>query len=125
MKTKSPSRGITLLECLIYCAVLVTVAAFSMRALGEARLVRDRGAERNRLAIIAQEQLDQLRLQASELEAGTETLTSEDWPSATTVTTTVTARTEDLFDLEVIVTRETLDGPLTVQLATLVRGAAS
>ena len=117
------SKGVTLLECLIYCAILTALALLTMRALGEAALVRGRGTERGRLILIAQEQLDEARrLPAADLVEAEETLRSDKWGPSLTTTRRFTQREDGNWVIDIIVARETGEGIPAVHLSTIRAG---
>lgn len=117
------SRGITLLECLVFMAVIAIVSSFAMRAIGQGRMMRANAAGRLAMMAIAQSELDRLRLEAPE--AGTAERTDPAWPAGTHLETIVSPGPRGTLAIEVVVTRESYEGKPTVRLATLAPSAAS
>lgn len=110
--------GVTLLECLVFSAVMAIVSGFAMRAIGQGRMIRSNARDRLTMLAIAQSELDRARMEANA--PGVTERSEENWPSGTVAKTTVASgpgRTRQIF---VSVTRESFEGKPEVRLATLI-----
>jgi len=116
-------RGVTLMEVLVFTAVLAIVAGFSMRAIGHGRMIRANARDRITMAAIAQSELDRARLERPAM--GMAQRTDAAWPSGTTATTTVSPGPDGTLALEVVVERESYEGKAPVRLATLMPSASA
>lgn len=124
LRTGKRHGGFTLLECLIYCALMSLLAVGTMRAIGDARMIRSNARDRTPLAIIAQSELERLRSEPpGARKAGTEKLTKPEWPRGTRVEVQTTELTSGTWTVEVRAARESIEGKPTVRLASVVGGA--
>jgi type II secretory pathway pseudopilin PulG len=111
-------RAITLVEVLIYVAILPAVTLSTMAALSRGRLLMGVARERQNLTLIAQEELDRIRLlPPSELSDGVTFQADGD-----VVTTTTLSRVGPHWEVQVEASRHTIDGLQPMYLATLRRG---
>ena len=110
--------GVTLLECLVFSAVMAIVAGFAMRAIGQGRMIRANAKDRLTMLAIAQSELDRARMAANA--PGVTERSEENWLSRTMAKTTVEAGPDGTRKLSVSVTRESFEGKPEVRLATLI-----
>lgn len=125
--TKSgKSRGVTLVECLIFCTLWAILAVATMRVLGDGRVLRGNARDRSTMALIAQSELDRVRaLPPQELKAGTTGRTDATWPSDTAATVSLTRRDDGTWLVDVRVARQSVEGKPEVRLTTIRRGGPS
>lgn len=123
MISRKGSKGFTLLECMIYCALFAMLAVGTMRVIGEARMVRSNARDRTQLALLAQGELDRIRsAPVAERKVGVQTLTKPGWPSGTQLQVELQTTTGGMLSVEVRATRSSIEGKPTVRLASLVPG---
>ena len=126
MLNKKPNRGLTLIEMLLFAALMTMVAGFTLRAIQDARIYRGNARDRNRMALIAQEELDRARaLPAVELTEGVTELVRPDWPIGVAAQLEIHPREDGAWLIDVRVTRESIEGKPPVRLATIRKGGAS
>lgn len=117
------SHGLTLLETLVYLSIWALLSIATVRALGEARMIRSGAKDRAQMAWMAQEILDERRVAGTSHDAGTfERLDLSERLAGTEAVFTVEEGPSGTLLLEVVVRRESLEGKPTVRLTTLVAG---
>ncbi|MBI1290665.1 hypothetical protein GC173_05415 [bacterium] len=114
-------RGLTLLECLVYTALISLLTVFTMEAMGRARLLQGNAHDRLALATRAQEELD--KLQSTRPAVPSDPVRTENpWGPRTYLETTVAdGPLPDSLLVRVEAGRVTYDRPIVVKLETLVR----
>lgn len=119
-------RGVTLLEMMIAGSLLLMVALFTMRTLGQARILRGNAAMQHTMLLLAQEELDRLRmLSVSDMAAGIEEIRHDNWPEKVKATVTIAEREDGTWLLDVVVGRPTIEGLQPVRLTTIRQGGRS
>jgi prepilin-type N-terminal cleavage/methylation domain-containing protein len=117
-------RGVTLLELMVCVMLMSMLAVVTMRALGEARILRGNARDRAVMALIAQSEMERVRsLKASELTAGVQIRSDPAWPSDTTAHVELTPRDDGTWLLAVRVGRKSSEGKAPVSLTTIRSGA--
>lgn len=126
MKLRRRTRGLTLLECMLFCALYAILAVATMRIVGDARVVRSNARDRTRLAVIAQSELDRLRsVPAAERKVGVQTMTNAAWPQGTQVQVELKPAGTGTWNVEVRATRASIEGKPSVRLASVIAGGQS
>ena len=116
-------RGVTLLEVLIAATLLTVVALFTMRALGQSRILRGNARAQETMLLLAQEELERLRATpAGELAEGTTTHRGTGWPEKMASTVTLDQRDDGTWLIDVTVDRPAIEGLSPVRLTTIRRG---
>lgn len=120
MTTARPRRrAAALLESLVSIAVFTLASVGTLALAGQSRSMRAAASDRAVLAMLAQEELDRLRLDGAPRAAGTTPLARDTWPTHTSGTLTLSAREDGLWLAEVRVQRAHALGSTPVQLATI------
>jgi len=118
-------HGITLLELLIFLAVWAIVAVATMRVLGDSRVLRSNARDRSVMALLAQGELERIRLlPPAELAEGEQTVSRPDWPSGVSATVRIDRRDDGTWLVDVSMARESFEGKPSVRLTTIRSGAA-
>lgn len=117
-------RGLTLVELLIFTAIITIVSGFAMRAIIVGRMTRANARDRLIMLGIVQSELDRLRVNAASIRPGRSERTDPSWPPASKMASIITARPDGLLQVEVEMTSKAIEGKPRVRLATLVNAAA-
>lgn len=118
--------GVTLMEALVFAALWTLLAVCTMRVVGDARVLRSNARDRSEMTLIAQSELERVRqIPPVELAEKTTTRTDDQWRAGVHVTTTLKRREDGNWLVTVEVTRESVEGKIPVQLATIIRGSGS
>jgi hypothetical protein len=113
-------RGVTLLEVMIYTAVWTALAVATMRVIGDGRTLRSNARDRGAMVLIAQNELERARtLPSDKLTTGSTERTSADWPSGVKARVELSPRADGAWLVDVVVTRESVEGKPSVRLATV------
>ena len=117
-------RGLTLLETLMYVAILAITIAFTLRAVGEARMIRGNARDRAALVLIAQSELERWRIApAAQLSEGAMRIENPSWPSGASATVSLRKTANGLWEIDVRVRRKGPEGKPEVRLTTIRTGA--
>lgn len=118
-------RGVTLLECLIYSALLSVLSVWTMRIIGESRVLRANARDRAAMTLIAQSELERLRtVSASELQEGKNEFHREEWLDGVNASVELVPREDGGWLIDVRVSRESIEGKPRVRLTTIRHGEA-
>jgi hypothetical protein len=116
----SYAQAFTLLELLVYCSLWTVLALTTMRVIGEARVVRANARDRSILTLIAQDELERLRsIPTSQLSEGVTTRSLSTWPRGTEARIEIHGGPQQTLELDVQVSRVSIEGKPSVQLTTL------
>lgn len=108
------------MELLVYLSLLTLLTVSTMKVLGNAAIIRGAARERAKMLLIAQTQLDAARrLPAGELKAGESVGEDIGLPPSMTVMTRYTPREDGTWLVDVVVSRETIEGLPSVSLSTI------
>ncbi len=120
---RSRSRGLTLVECLVFVVIWSSVSIASLWAIQEASLMRGKASQRAELAAVAQSELEQARaLPAADLRPGPQIRPAADWwPAGTSCTVTLTPQSPAAWLVDVQVDRATTRGLRPVRLTSVRR----
>lgn len=126
MRTFRRSQSaLTLLEVVVCVSIIAIVSVWTMDVIANGRSLQGRARDKADLTVIAQMELDQLRLQNMEWTSGTmELAVRPEWPMGTTVEAILSPHEKGFHLLEVRAMRTTADGPVTSKLQTLVGGGS-
>lgn len=111
------NRGVTLMEVLIFSAVIAVVSAMTMRAVGQGRVMRGNARDRITMAALAQGELDRARLTPPG--PGVTQRTDPAWPVGVVAETTVMEGPEGTTAIDVRVWWKSAEGKPSVRLSTL------
>lgn len=119
-------RGFTLLEVIIYAALLAMVSVATLGCLAQARLARARARDRASLLAVALGAVERTKAAAAAgrppVEGVSEPAAEPWWPAETSVTLTAARRPDGLTAIDVTAVRTTPEGAPPVRLATLISG---
>lgn len=120
------SRGVTLLELLVYSAIWGMLAVATMRVLGDSRMLRSNGRDRSAMALIAQSEIERVRaMPAEDLTEGSRPRADSTWPSDVAATVTLARRDDSTWLVDVRVGRDSVEGKPEVRLATVRPGGGA
>jgi len=114
-------RGVTLVEVLVFTAIITLVSGFAMRAVSVGRMTRANARDRLIMLGLVQSELDRLRLNPALLKPGQHERSDPSWPPLSKMSTSIVARPDGLLEVEVRMTSKAIEGKAPVRLATLVR----
>jgi len=115
----------TLLETLIFVAVVAIVACFTMRIVADARLMRVNARDRAAMALIAQSEIERVRqLPAAQLAEGSSKRADRLWPEGVAATVSLKALEGGLWQIDAHVEGESAEGKPAVHLTTIRDGGA-
>ena len=119
-RARSACRGLTLLETLFYAAIWTVLALATMRVVGDSRTLRAKARDRATMVLIAQNELERARFSpAADLKAGKTERVDPDWPRGIKATVEMSERGDGTWLVDVIVTRQSVEGKPQVRLATV------
>ncbi len=123
MMNRRTAKGVTLLEAIIAFTLLTVIALFTMRAVGQGRIVRGNARAQHELLLLAQEELERVRaIPATELQAGEAEHQDSSWPSTVTSKVLLEKQAGGTWLVDVTLFRETIEGLPPVRLTTIRRG---
>ena len=111
------TRGMSLLEMLIACSIFTMIVISTIAVVANGRVMRERAKDRSELALLAQGELDRLRIvPLAEAAPGEQVIRREGWPANVSVTTRIETREDGYLELNVSALRTAPAGDLAVTL---------
>lgn len=120
-------RGMTLIETLIYVAVLTMTVVATLRVIGDSRVMRANARDRAIMTLIAHDELERWRATpVSQLTEGTmpaqdnhQPAGDKTWPAGTSATVSLKKMEGESWEIDVRVQREGPEGKPDVRLTTI------
>lgn len=118
-------RGMTLLEAIVAATLFAMISVFTMRALGQSRVLRGNARAQQEILMIAQQELERVRaIPAANLQAGSNSQSDPAWPDKVSSRVTIKPMDDGTWMIDVVVERAALEGMPPVRLTTIRRGAS-